>query len=85
VPLQDIFWTTLLVAGFVLTIWFLWVVLRDVFEREDLTAGGKVGWTLAACLFPIAGSLVYLALRGSGAGELQVGFSSRRRGADIYR
>jgi hypothetical protein len=85
VPLQDIFWTTLLLGGFVLAIWFLWVVLRDVFERDDLSAGGKVGWTLAACLFPIAGSLVYLALRSSSVGELQLGFGSRRRAADIYR
>jgi Phospholipase_D-nuclease N-terminal len=84
VPLYDIFWTTLLIAGFGLAVWFLWVVLRDVFERDDLSAGAKVGWTLAACIFPIVGGLAYLATRSAAAGEVHLG-AGRRRSADIYR
>ena len=84
-PLQDIFWATLMIAGFVLAIWLLWVVLRDLFSRSDLSAGARVGWTVAACVLPIAGSLIYLATRGESAGELRMGSAPRGRDASIYR
>ena len=29
-PLQDIFWTTLMFAGFAISIWLVFVVLRDL-------------------------------------------------------
>ena len=67
-PLQDIFWATLMFAGFALSIWLLFVVLRDLFDRPDLSAGAKVGWTLLACLLPIVGSLIYLVTPGPGRG-----------------
>jgi hypothetical protein len=85
VPLQDIFWTTLMFAGFAVSIWLLFVVLRDLFDRTDLSAGARVGWTLLACLLPIMGSLTYLVTRGPDAGELRMGSGSGRRSADIYR
>ena len=84
-PLQDIFWTMLMFAGFAVSIWLLFVVLRDLFDRDDLTAGARVGWTVGACLLPIVGSLVYLATRSPSAGELRLGSGSGRRSADIYR
>jgi hypothetical protein len=85
VPLQDIFWTTLMFAGFAVSIWLLFVVLRDLFDRDDLSGGARVGWTVAACLLPIVGSLIYLATRSQSAGELRLGAGSGRRSADIYR
>jgi hypothetical protein len=84
VPLQDIFWVTLMLVGLALEIWLLFVVLRDVFERPDLSGGAKVGWTVFACLVPLLGSLVYLVTRRSTAGELQIGGEARRRRAGIY-
>ena len=83
-PLLDIFWVSLMWVGFALELWLLFVVLRDIFDREDLSAGARVGWTVAACFLPILGSLIYLVTRTSSAGELRMGASSRRR-ADIYR
>jgi hypothetical protein len=84
VPLQDIFWTTVMFGFFALSIWLLFVVLRDVFGRADLSAGARVGWTIAACLLPVAGSLVYLGTRGPAAGELRMG-SRPRTDPSIYR
>jgi hypothetical protein len=82
----DIFWASLMFAGFVLSIWLLFVVLRDVFERDDLSAGAKVGWTALACILPLLGSIAYLATRRDAAGELSLGAASRRRTeAAIYR
>ena len=67
-PLQDIFWTMLLFFLFALVVWLLIVVLRDVFARDDLTTGGKVGWTLLVFFFPLLGSLVYLVMHNRVAG-----------------
>jgi len=85
VPLMNLFWTTLMIAGFVLAVWLLFLVLRDVFDRPDLSAGARVAWTIAACVLPIAGSLIYLGTRGPAAGELRTGISQRRADASIYR
>jgi hypothetical protein len=84
VPLMDIFWMTLMFAYFALGIWLLFVVLRDVFQRPDLSGGAKVGWTVLACLFPVGGSLIYLVARGPDVGELWFGFGSGRRHAGMY-
>ena len=85
-PLLDIFWASLMFVGFFLAIWLLFVVLRDVFDRDDLSAGEKVGWTALACFLPLLGSLAYLVTRSSDVGELHFwGGSSRRRQAEMYR
>ena len=84
-PLQDIFWATLMFAGFALAIWLLFVALRDLFDRSDVSAGARVGWTVAVCVLPIVGSLIYLGTRSADAGELRMGAGSRRRDASIYR
>jgi hypothetical protein len=86
VPLLNIFWTSAMVAGFVLGVWLLFVVLRDVFDRDDLSAGARVGWTALAILVPLLGSLIYLVSRSHDAGELRLwGGTSRRREAEMYR
>jgi hypothetical protein len=84
VPLQDIFWTSLFFFGFALAIWLVFLVLRDVFERPDLSGGAKVGWTVFACVFPIFGPIIYIVMRGPSAGELWTGSEARRRRAGIY-
>jgi len=85
VPLQDIFWTSLMFAGFALGIWLLFVVLRDLFERGDMTAGERIGWTVVVCLLPVIGSLIYLVTRSASAGEVRMGSAPRHRDASIYR
>ena len=82
-PLQDIFWTTLMVAGFVLAVWLVVIVLRDVFGRDDLSAGAKMAWTLFACFVPILGGLCYLITQGTSPEQMRLD-STRRRTAQIY-
>ena len=84
-PLFDIFWTTLMIGGFVLSFWLLWIVLRDVFGRPDLSSGAKVGWTLLACVLPVLGSVTYLVSRGPEAEDVNLGFHARRDTAAMYR
>jgi hypothetical protein len=84
VPLLDIFWTMLMFASLALAFWLLFVVLRDVFQRPDMTAGAKLGWTLAACIFPLVGSLAYLVTRPPSTGELSMGWHASRERAGIY-
>ena len=84
-PLQDLFWTTFFFFAFAVIVWLLFVVLRDLFERPDLSAGARVGWTLAACLLPLVGSRISLVTRDESAGELRMGLSGRRNDPSIYR
>jgi hypothetical protein len=83
VPLLDVFWVTLMVAGFAFALWLVVVVLRDVFDRDDLSTGMKMGWALLVCFLPIAGGLIYLVSQGASPEQLRLD-SSRRRSARIY-
>jgi hypothetical protein len=83
VSLQDFFWVALAVAGFALVVWLVVLVLRDVFGRDDLSAGGKLAWSLLAILLPIVGSLSYLATQRASPAALRTR-SSRRRNAGLY-
>jgi len=85
VPIQDIFWASLMFAGFALGIWLLFVVLGDLFERADMSAGARIGWTVAVCLLPVIGSLTYLVTRSASAGEVRMGSAPRYREDSIYR
>jgi hypothetical protein len=71
-PLQDIFWTLLLVFGLVLFVWLLMTVLVDVFDRDDLTNAVRVGWTVLVFVVPLLGSLAYLVTRSRDVGELKL-------------
>ncbi len=51
-------------------VWILWIfllirIIGDVFRSPDLTGPGRAGWTLALVVFPFAGALLYLVIRGS--------------------
>jgi hypothetical protein len=61
VPLLDLFWSMMLFFYVGLVVWLIVVVLTDVFRRDDMPTGAKVGWTVLVFLFPLIGSLVYLA------------------------
>jgi Phospholipase_D-nuclease N-terminal len=80
-PLQDLFWTTLLVFGWVLFFYLLFVVFRDLFGRDDVSAWGKTAWTLLVLVLPVIGSLIYLASQSARMGEREL----RRTGATHLR
>lgn len=83
-PLQDIFWLILMIAGFTLAVWLVLVVLRDVFGRDDLSAGAKMAWTVLAIFFPIGGGLIYLVSQGASPETLKAR-AARRNDELIYR
>ena len=62
-PLLDLFWTMLMVFVLVLAVWLVVAVLRDVFVRDDLTTGARVGWVVLLLFLPVMGSLAYQVVR----------------------
>ncbi|HET9093100.1 MAG TPA: SHOCT domain-containing protein [Acidimicrobiales bacterium] len=63
-PLLNIFWTMLLVAGFVLWIYLLMVIFVDLFRSQDIGGVAKAAWFLFVLLLPLIGVLTYLIVRG---------------------
>jgi hypothetical protein len=63
-PLLNLFWTMLVLFGFVLWFWFLVVVFGDLFRRDDVSGWGKAGWTVLLIVFPFLGVLAYLIAQG---------------------
>jgi hypothetical protein len=63
-PLLDLFWTMLVLFGFVIWFWLLFVIFGDIFRRSDIGGWGKAGWTLVVIVLPIFGSLIYLVAEG---------------------
>jgi Phospholipase_D-nuclease N-terminal len=80
-PVLDMFWTLLLVFGWGLFLYVLFVVFRDLFDRDDVSTWGKVGWVVLVLVLPVIGSLVYLASQSREMGEREL----RRKGATVLR
>jgi hypothetical protein len=55
----------IVVVALFLALWVAAVV--DVFRRPDLTALGKVGWTIGMLVFPVVGLGVYTLFRAARA------------------
>ncbi len=64
-PALDLFWTLLEFSVFVLWVWLIIVVIRDVFRSADLSGWAKALWTLFVVVLPWVGVVVYLIARGS--------------------
>jgi hypothetical protein len=63
-PLLNLFWTTLVIFGWVLWIWLLIRVYGDIFGRRDIGGGAKTGWVLLTLFIPLVGCLIYLISQG---------------------
>jgi len=68
-PLLDLFWTTLLIFGWVLWFMLLFRVYGDLFSRQDIGGGAKTGWVVFTLFLPFLGVFVYLIAQGRGMGE----------------
>jgi hypothetical protein len=68
-PLLDLFWTMLLIFGFVLWFWLIIVVFSDLFRRDDISGWGKAGWTVFMIVLPFLGVLTYLIAQGRSMAE----------------
>ncbi|MGA8369701.1 MAG: SHOCT domain-containing protein [Acidimicrobiales bacterium] len=67
-PLLSLFWTMLLIFGFVVWIWLLIVVFGDIFRSHDMGGFAKALWVLLVIFLPLVGVLIYLIARG---GQMQ--------------
>jgi hypothetical protein len=68
-PLLNLFWTTMVVFGWILWIWLLIRVYADLFKRRDIGAGAKTGWVALTIIFPLLGSFLYLITQGRSMAE----------------
>jgi hypothetical protein len=84
-PLLDLFWTTLLVFGWILWFWLLIRVFGDLFKRHDIGAGAKTGWVVLVILLPLLGSFVYLITQGRSMAErAQQEYETQRHATEAY-
>jgi type VI protein secretion system component VasK len=63
-PLLNIFWTMLLIFGFVLWIWLLIYIFMDIFRSHDMGGFAKALWVIFIIFLPLLGVLIYLIVRG---------------------
>jgi Phospholipase_D-nuclease N-terminal len=80
-PVLDLIWTMLIVFGWALFLYLLFVVFRDLFTDPGLSAWATTGWVVLVLVLPVIGSLVYLATRSTGMGRREL----RRNGATHLR
>jgi hypothetical protein len=68
-PFLDIFWTMLIFFLWVIWIWFLIIILSDVFRRHDIGGGKKAVWCIFIIFLPFLGAFIYLIANGQGMAE----------------
>src|SRR3954463_11371560 len=84
-PLLDLFWTTLLIFGWVLWFMLLFRVYGDLFSRGDIGGWAKTGWVAFTLFLPFLGVFVYLISQGRAMGERAIARMEQQRVAsDAY-
>jgi hypothetical protein len=71
-PFLDVFWTMIIFFLWVIWIWFLIIILTDVFRRHDIGGGKKAVWCIFIIFLPFLGALVYVIANGQGMAERNV-------------
>ena len=64
-PLLDLFWTALIIFGWVLWFMLLFRVYGDLFGRQDIGGWAKAGWVVLTFALPFLGVFLYLISQGS--------------------
>jgi hypothetical protein len=84
-PLLDIFWTTLVIFGWVLWFMLLFRVYGDLFSRQDIGGWAKTGWVVLTLFMPFLGVFIYLIVEGREMAERAMQAADRQRTAtDAY-
>jgi len=84
-PLLNLFWTTLIVFGWILWFWLLLRVFGDLFKRQDIGGGAKTVWCIFVIFLPFIGSFTYLITQGRSMTErAQRQYESQRAATDAY-
>ena len=61
--LGEVLWAMLAFFFWFMIIWMFIGVFGDIFRRNDLSGGAKVGWILLFFILPFLGLLIYLMVR----------------------
>ena len=84
-PLLNLFWTTLIIFGWILWFWLLIRVYSDIFRRQDIGGGAKTGWVIFTLFLPFIGVLTYLISQGRSMEERAMrDVQDRRAATDAY-
>jgi hypothetical protein len=84
-PLLDLFWTTLLIFGWVLWFMLLFRVYGDLFTRDDIGGWAKAGWVVLTLLLPFLGVFVYLISQGRAMADRALRrLEEQRAASDAY-
>jgi hypothetical protein len=59
----DVIWSMIVFYFWFMFIWMFIRVFADIFNRNDLSGGAKVGWLILIVVLPFVGSLIYLIVR----------------------
>jgi predicted PurR-regulated permease PerM len=71
-PFLDVMWSIFIFFAWVIWIWFLIVILSDVFRRHDIGGGTKALWVIFVIFVPFVAALIYLIRQGSHMAERNV-------------
>jgi hypothetical protein len=71
-PLLEVFETMLIFFAFVIWLWLLFVVIGDIFRRQDIGGWAKAAWILVLVVLPYLGTLIYLIAEHTGINERSV-------------
>lgn len=63
-PLLDLFLATLWFVLFFGWLFFVVVIVLDIFRSHDLSGGAKAVWGMVVLLLPLVGVVIYLVARG---------------------
>ena len=80
-PFLEIVGTMAIFFVWIMWIWTVIAVLSDVFRRQDLSGGGKAGWTLLIIFLPVLGVLLYLIGHSRGMAERNMERAQAQRAA----
>ena len=84
-PLFDLFWTTLIIFGWVLWFMLLFRVYGDLFARNDIGGWAKTGWVVLTFVLPFLGVFIYLISQGRAMADRAVrAVESQRAATDDY-
>ena len=84
-PLLDLFWTTLMIFGWILWFMLLFRVYGDLFSRSDIGGWAKTGWVVFTLVLPFLGVFVYLISQGRAMAERSARALDRQRATtDAY-
>lgn len=84
-PLLNLFWTTLIIFGWVLWFWLLIRVYADLFSRHDIGGWAKAGWVVLTFVLPLIGVLIYLISQARSMEERAMHAAEQQRAAtDAY-